>query len=120
MPRPIEQLPQIRSAIRFYRVMSWVTGLFLLLLVAEMVLKYSPTHVEVFAADTPGKEHFTTGPVVGFAVRDLTAAVAELRAAGVRLVGPPRDTSQHFVGPDGNVYELVAAEPTGPVGTDGT
>ena len=78
------------------------------------------THVEVFAADTPGKEHFTTGPVVGFAVHDLTAAVAELRAAGVRLVGPPRDTSQHFVGPDGNVYELVAAEPTGPVGTDGT
>lgn len=54
VPRPIEQLPQIRSAIRFYRVMSWVTGLFLLLLVAEMVLKYSPTHVEVFAGGSGG------------------------------------------------------------------
>ena len=26
MPRPIEQLPQIRTAITFYRVMSYVTG----------------------------------------------------------------------------------------------
>lgn len=54
MPRPIEQLPQIRSAITFYRVMSWVTGIFLLLLVAEMVLKYSPTHVELFAFGASG------------------------------------------------------------------
>jgi integral membrane protein len=54
VPRPIEQLPQIRSAITFYRVMSWVTGVFLLLLVAEMVLKYSPTHVEVFAFGASG------------------------------------------------------------------
>ncbi len=68
------------------------------------------THVEVFAADTPGKEHFTTGPVVGFAVRDLPAAVAELRDAGVRLVGPHRESSQHFLAPDGNVYELVSVD----------
>ena len=54
MPRPIEQLPQIRTAITFYRVMSYVTGAFLLLLVAEMVLKYSPTHVEVFAGGSGG------------------------------------------------------------------
>lgn len=54
MPRPIEQLPQIQTAITFYRVMSWVTGVFLLLLVAEMVLKYSPTHVEVFAFGASG------------------------------------------------------------------
>lgn len=54
MPRPIEQLPQIRTAITFYRVMSWVTGTFLLLLVAEMVLKYSPTHVELFAFGASG------------------------------------------------------------------
>lgn len=54
MPRPIDQLPQIRSAITFYRVMSWVTGTFLLLLVAEMVLKYSPTHVELFAGGSGG------------------------------------------------------------------
>ncbi len=54
VPRPIDQLPQIRSAITFYRVMSWVTGSFLLLLVAEMVLKYSPTHVELFAGGSGG------------------------------------------------------------------
>ena len=72
------------------------------------------THVEVFAADFRGKEHFTTGPVVGFAVRDLPAAVDELRAAGVSLVGPTRPESQHFRGPDGNVYELVAVDDTEP------
>lgn len=54
VPRPIEQLPQIRTATTFYRVMSYVTGTFLLLLVAEMVLKYSPTHVEVFAFGASG------------------------------------------------------------------
>ncbi len=76
------------------------------------------SRVEVFDADTPGKEHFTTGPVVGFAVRDLPAAVAELRDAGVQLVGPHRETSQHFIGPDGHVYELVSAAPAEPVGPD--
>jgi hypothetical protein len=35
--------------------------------------------------------------------------VAELRAAGVELLGEPGPTWQHFRGPDGNVYELVAA-----------
>jgi catechol 2,3-dioxygenase-like lactoylglutathione lyase family enzyme len=64
--------------------------------------------VEVFGPEYPGKEHFTTGPVAGFAVEDLPAAVAELRAAGVELLGEPGPTWQHFRGPDGNVYELVA------------
>ncbi|GLH96555.1 VOC family protein [Phytohabitans aurantiacus] len=62
--------------------------------------------VEVFAPDYPGKEHFTTGPVAGFAVRDLAAAVEELKAAGIELVGEPGPTWQHFRGPDGNIYEL--------------
>jgi catechol 2,3-dioxygenase-like lactoylglutathione lyase family enzyme len=68
-------------------------------------------NVEVFDAARAGKEHFDTGPVGGFAVRDLAAAVAELRAAGVELLGEPGPTWQHFRGPDGNVYELVAADP---------
>lgn len=34
--------------------MSWVTGVFLLLLVAEMVLKYAPTHLEVFSGGSGG------------------------------------------------------------------
>ncbi|MGH3503833.1 MAG: VOC family protein [Nocardioidaceae bacterium] len=66
-------------------------------------------HVEVFGTDYPGKEHFDTGPVVGFAVKDLQAAVEELRKAGVELVGEPGPSWQHFRGPDGNVYELVSA-----------
>ena len=66
-------------------------------------------HVEVFGSSYPGKEHFATGPVVGFAVRDLPAAVDELRRAGVELLGEPGPTWQHFRGPDGNVYELVTS-----------
>jgi catechol 2,3-dioxygenase-like lactoylglutathione lyase family enzyme len=65
-------------------------------------------HVEVFGGGYPGKEHFRTGPVVGFAVRDLQAAVDELKKAGVELLGEPGPTWQHFRGPDGNAYELVA------------
>jgi catechol 2,3-dioxygenase-like lactoylglutathione lyase family enzyme len=65
-------------------------------------------HVEVFGSGCRGKEHFSTGPVAGFAVRDLPAAVGELRSAGIELLGQPGPTWQHFRGPDGNVYELVA------------
>ncbi|MEN3305017.1 MAG: hypothetical protein V7603_1219 [Micromonosporaceae bacterium] len=69
-------------------------------------------NVEVFDVDYGGKEHFDTGPVAGFAVRDLAAAVAELRLAGVELLGDAGPTWQHLRGPDGNVYELVAAKET--------
>jgi hypothetical protein len=53
-------------------------------------------HVEIFGSGYPGKEHFATGPVVGFAVRDLPAAVDELRRAGVELLGEQGPTWQHF------------------------
>lgn len=66
-------------------------------------------NVEVFGPLYQGREHFDTGPVVGFAVRDLPAAVEELRSAGIELLGEPGPTWQHFRGPDGNVYELVAS-----------
>ncbi|MEU4240390.1 VOC family protein [Actinoplanes sp. NPDC026619] len=66
------------------------------------------SQVEVFGEQS-GKDVFDTGPVAGFAVRDLPAAVAELRAAGVEIVGEPGESWQHFRGPDGNIYELVAA-----------
>ena len=65
-------------------------------------------HVEVFGRQYPGKDHFDTGPVVGFTVSDLPRAVDELRAAGVELLGEPGPSWQHFRGPDGNVYELVS------------
>jgi catechol 2,3-dioxygenase-like lactoylglutathione lyase family enzyme len=65
--------------------------------------------VEVFGPGYPGREDFDRGPVVGFAVTDLPAAVEELRSAGVELVGEPGPTWQHFRAPDGNVYELTAS-----------
>jgi catechol 2,3-dioxygenase-like lactoylglutathione lyase family enzyme len=65
-------------------------------------------HVELF--DEHHKPHFTTGPVGGFAVRDLAAAVAELRAAGIEVLDDSGPTWQHFRAPDGNVYELVQAQ----------
>ncbi len=68
----------------------------------------SGRHVEVFGINYAGKEHFSTGPVAGFTVRDLPSAVEELRAAGVELLGEPGPTWQHFRGPDGNVYELLS------------
>jgi catechol 2,3-dioxygenase-like lactoylglutathione lyase family enzyme len=66
-------------------------------------------HVEVFGRGYPGKEHFDTGPVVGFAVSDLPRAVDDLREAGIELLGEPGPTWQGFRGPDGNVYELVSS-----------
>lgn len=65
-------------------------------------------NIEIFDENDEAKEHFTTGPVAGFAVDDLPGAVDELRAAGIELVGEPGPTWQHFRGPDGNIYELVA------------
>lgn len=41
MPKPHQQIPQIRTALGLYRVMAWITGVFLLLLVIEMILKYA-------------------------------------------------------------------------------
>jgi catechol 2,3-dioxygenase-like lactoylglutathione lyase family enzyme len=66
-------------------------------------------HLEVFGPSDTGHEHFTTGPVIGFAVEDLPAAVEELRSRGVELLGEPGESWQHFRGPDGNVYEIVSA-----------
>ena len=66
-------------------------------------------HVEVFGPLYPGREHFDSGPALGLAVRDLPAAGDELRSAGIELLGEPGPTWQHFRGPDGNVYELVAS-----------
>jgi predicted enzyme related to lactoylglutathione lyase len=66
--------------------------------------------VEVFGPSDRDHQHFTTGPVVGFVVEDLPAAVAELEQAGVELLGGQVDERgvgwRHFRAPDGNVYEL--------------
>jgi hypothetical protein len=70
--------------------------------------------VEVFTTDEPDHLHFTTGPVVGFAVDDIESARAELDAAGIDLIGPVQRGGgmawQHFRGADGNVWELTAKD----------
>jgi catechol 2,3-dioxygenase-like lactoylglutathione lyase family enzyme len=67
---------------------------------------------EVFGPSDQGHRYFTTGPVVGFTVEDLPAAVAELERAGVELLGGQVDEQgegwRHFRAPDGNVYELTS------------
>ena len=67
---------------------------------------------EVFGPDDQDHTYFSTGPVVGFVVDDLTAAVQELEAAGVELLGGEVDERgggwRHFRAPDGNVYELTS------------
>jgi catechol 2,3-dioxygenase-like lactoylglutathione lyase family enzyme len=67
---------------------------------------------EVFGPDDEDHRYFTTGPVVGFVVQGLPAAVAELEQAGVELLGGHVDEAgegwRHFRAPDGNVYELTS------------
>ena len=70
--------------------------------------------VEVFGSDHPGAALYTTGPVVGLLVDDITEARAELEVAGIELLDAiQRPESMdgyawfHFRGPDGNVYAVV-------------
>ncbi|WP_060916340.1 DUF3817 domain-containing protein [Microbacterium oleivorans] len=52
--------PAIRGALKFYQIASIITGVGLLLLVAEMILKYTPIHVELFAGGSGGLLWFAT------------------------------------------------------------
>ena len=55
MPAPkLATFPAIRGALKFYQIASVITGVFLLLLLAEMVLKYSPIHRELFLGGSGG------------------------------------------------------------------
>lgn len=61
MPAPrLASFPAIRGALRFYQIASIITGVGLLLLVAEMLLKYTPLHVELFAGGSGGLLWFAT------------------------------------------------------------
>jgi predicted enzyme related to lactoylglutathione lyase len=70
--------------------------------------------VEVFTTDEPDHRHFTTGPVVGFAVDDIESARAELEASGIDVLGPIQRGGGlawlHFRGADGIIWELTAKE----------
>ncbi|QKJ20204.1 DUF3817 domain-containing protein [Microbacterium hominis] len=56
MPREpkLASFPAIRGALKFYVVCSIITGVGLLLLVAEMILKYTPLHLELFLGGSGG------------------------------------------------------------------
>jgi len=62
MPRApkLASFPAIRGALTFYQVCSVITGVGLLLLLAEMILKYTPIHVELFAGGSGGILWFAT------------------------------------------------------------
>jgi predicted enzyme related to lactoylglutathione lyase len=67
---------------------------------------------EVFGPRDQDHAHFSTGPVVGFVVDDLTAAVRELEAAGWSSSGgrwmSAAGVGAIFARRDGNVYELTS------------
>lgn len=55
MPAPkLATFPAIRGALKFYQIASIITGVFLLLLVAEMILKYTPIRLELFLGGSGG------------------------------------------------------------------
>ncbi|MCR2793595.1 DUF3817 domain-containing protein [Microbacterium sp. zg.Y625] len=61
MPAPkLASFPAIRSALKFYQIASVITGVGLLLLLAEMIFKYTPLHVELFAGGSGGLLWFAT------------------------------------------------------------
>jgi catechol 2,3-dioxygenase-like lactoylglutathione lyase family enzyme len=67
--------------------------------------------VEIFGSDSEMNRHFSTGPVVGFLVDDVTAAANELRTRGIEILHAVKDESGnawvHFRAPDGNIYEFT-------------
>ncbi|WP_139416423.1 DUF3817 domain-containing protein [Agromyces laixinhei] len=69
-------LPRIRGALKFYQVASVITGVMLLLLCAEMILKYA-FHLELYAFGDQGVLAVT--PVIE------TAAGLESTGTGVNL-----------------------------------
>ncbi|GAA4266470.1 DUF3817 domain-containing protein [Frondihabitans peucedani] len=52
-PRP-RNIPKIPGAVRLYKISAYVTGVMLLLLCLEMILKYSGLHTELALGDSRG------------------------------------------------------------------
>ncbi|HEY0259543.1 MAG TPA: DUF3817 domain-containing protein [Lacisediminihabitans sp.] len=50
----VSDIPKIRGALKFYRVFAYVTGIMLLLLVLEMILKYTPIDREIYLGGPTG------------------------------------------------------------------
>ncbi|BDZ49143.1 hypothetical protein GCM10025867_13840 [Frondihabitans sucicola] len=52
-PRP-RNIPKIPGAVRLYKISAYVTGVMLLLLCMEMILKYTGLHTELALGDSRG------------------------------------------------------------------
>ncbi len=76
---------QAEATAAFFRDVLGLTGG---LLEPDFWLLHLPdgSKVEVFGPATAVNRHFTTGPVAGFLVDDVSAGADELRAAGVRRI----------------------------------
>jgi predicted enzyme related to lactoylglutathione lyase len=86
--------------------------------------------LEIFGpgADDPPEQFARNQVVASLLVDDIDAAIEELRAAGIELVGDRRSVVegyawQHFRAPDGKVFELVhdarhpsLSDPAGTIG----
>jgi catechol 2,3-dioxygenase-like lactoylglutathione lyase family enzyme len=70
------------------------------------------TEVHVYGQMDEDHEFFGGGPVVALEVDDFAVARARLLGAGIKFVyeEPQRASGkiwQHFIAPDGNVYEII-------------
>ena len=67
--------------------------------------------IHVYGPGDVDHDFFRAGPVVGLVVDDFAAARAALVASGVEFIGEPQEAGgavwNHYVGPDGNVYEIM-------------
>jgi catechol 2,3-dioxygenase-like lactoylglutathione lyase family enzyme len=75
------------------------------------------TEVHVYGPQDQDHEFLGSGPVVALEVDDFAAARARLLAVGTEfLYEEPRRASgriwQHFMAPDGNVYEIIGDDVT--------
>jgi hypothetical protein len=67
--------------------------------------------LEVFSDTYRSNTYFSTGPVAGFSVNDVSEARSQLETHGIEFLGPiygNRSQWSHFRGPDGNIYEITS------------
>lgn len=69
----LSDLPRIRSALSFYRIAAYVTGALLLLLVFEMVFKYTPIQREMEIGGPSG--FFALVPIDTVSAFNLSTAI---------------------------------------------
>jgi catechol 2,3-dioxygenase-like lactoylglutathione lyase family enzyme len=75
------------------------------------------SQIHVYGPGDADHDFFRAGPVVGLVVDDFVASRAAMVGAGVEFIGDPQQAGDalwnHFVGPDGSVYEIMGRRATG-------